>query len=161
MCCVHCRLGSRRLLRDQYIREIVQRQRFSEAVAAEQQLRASVGDSSSDSSSGAAYKYAVAYSKAAETSRHALGSTHETASLSFIGNPTAAGASLNQGYAARSLDIRGWDDAMPLLPRRLQEFLMACNATNARQHTAANMQPLPSDRIRVHKYAVLADKKIS
>lgn len=78
-------------------------------------------------------------------------------SLQFIAYPETAAGCANLQYAARSQQISQWDPAMSLLGHRLQEYLLDKSLSyNRRQYNRTDLQPLPTDRIRVYKSAVLA-----
>lgn len=102
-----------------------------------------------------ATQYATALLRAAETSAHTLSPTYEVVSLTVVANAKVDRV-LNEELEKRSIALRGWHPAMPLLGHRLREFMLGRSVANAREYNRTQLPPLGHDRIRVHKSAVLA-----
>lgn len=93
--------------------------------------------------------------RAAESSTHTLSSTYQVVSMSVLASPAVAQC-MNVPLAQRSIALREWDPAIPLLGHRLREFMLGRVVANAREYNRTQLPALGHDRIRVHKSAVLA-----
>jgi hypothetical protein len=112
------------------------------------------GLSSSTTSAEQDRVYKTMLIRAADTSQHQLSGSYTVVSLDMLACGVSGGL-MNQKLVQNSVQVRGWDPAIPLLQHRLCEYKLN-QAVDKRKYNRTQLPLLGFDRVRVHRSGVLA-----